>query len=83
MSSHNLALYRVLTKLGVDETEAALATTLDAASLLTKADLAEFRAATRADLAELKADIIQWNVVTLVALTAIYGGLVTVLKLFG
>lgn len=83
MSSHNLALYRVLVKLGVDETEAAQATTLDAATLLTQADLAEFRAATRADLAAFKADIIQWNVVTLVALTAIYGGLVTVLKLFG
>jgi hypothetical protein len=37
---------------------------------------------TKADLAELKADLIKWNVGTLIALTAIYGGLVTFLKVF-
>jgi hypothetical protein len=79
MTTNNLTLYRVLTKLGVNETEAENATTFDAATMVTKADLAELRAATRADLAELKADLIKWNVGTLVTMT----GLVAVLKLFG
>ena len=78
MSSNNLALYRVLTKLGVDDTEAEHATTLDT-TLVTKVDLAELRAAMRADLAEVKADLIKWNVGTLATMM----GLVALLKLFG
>jgi hypothetical protein len=49
----------------------------------TKADLRELRAEIRADLAELKADLARQNNTTLIALTAIFGGLVTILKLFG
>jgi hypothetical protein len=60
----------------------------------TKADLALLRQEIRADLAELKADITtalseleirlqRLVLTTLIGLTAIFGGLVTVLKLFG
>ena len=73
-----MTLYRVLVKLGADDAEAEQATTLDT-TLATKADLADLRTA----MAELKSDLIKWNVGTLFAMTAIYGGLVAVLKLFG
>jgi hypothetical protein len=46
--------------------------------LATKADLADLRTA----MAELKADLIRVQVTTMIAMTAIYGGLVAVLKLF-
>jgi hypothetical protein len=50
--------------------------------LATKADLAELRLATKADLADLKADLLKNNVMILIAMTAIYGGLVAALKVF-
>jgi hypothetical protein len=48
-----------------------------------KADLQELRLQLRADMGELKAELLKWHVGTLVAITAIYGGLVAMLKIFG
>jgi hypothetical protein len=59
----------------------------------TKADLSELRTEIRADLAELrvalaqqigdlKAELYRMIITTLLAMTAIFGGLVTILKLF-
>jgi hypothetical protein len=47
-----------------------------------KADLAVLRQEIRADMAELKADLARTNQLTLVAMTAIYAGLVAMIKLF-
>lgn len=69
-------LYEALRAAGVAESVAKAA----AGSVLA-AD-ARTDLATKADLAELKADVIKWNVGTMVAMTAIYGGLVAMLKLF-
>ena len=69
-------LYEALRAAGVEEGAAKAA-----AKAVLAAD-ARTDLATKADLAELKADLIKWNVGTLVALTAIYGGLVAMLKLF-
>src|SRR6188768_3940 len=44
LSSSNLTLYRVLVKLGADEAAAEQAAQLDTAALATKADLAELKA---------------------------------------
>ena len=74
MTTNNLTLYRVLVKLGANDTEAEQAATLDT-TLATKADLADLRTA----MAEMKSDLIKWNVGTLVTMT----GLVTLLKIFG
>ena len=71
-------LYDALRKIGVEETaarEAARAVLDIRTDLVTKADL-------RAEMAELKAELIKWNVGTLIAMTAIYGGLVAALKVF-
>jgi hypothetical protein len=51
--------------------------------IATKGDLAEVRALMKADLLDMKADLLKWHVGTLLAITAIYGGLVSLLKLFG
>ena len=48
----------------------------------TKADLELLRQEIRADLAELKADIRQTVITSQIATTAIFGTLVTILKLF-
>jgi hypothetical protein len=41
-----------------------------------------FSQLTKADLADLKADLIKWNVGTLIAMTALFSTLVTLFKLF-
>lgn len=69
-------LYEALRAAGVDESAAKAA-----ARAVLSAD-ARTDLATKADLAELKAEIIKWNVGTLIAMTAIYGGLVAALKVF-
>jgi len=87
-------LYDALRQAGIDEGPARaaaravlpvearsdLATQPDLAGVRT--EIAQLRLATKADLAELKADLIKWNVGTLIAMTAIYGGLVAALKVF-
>jgi len=50
--------------------------------LATKGDLTELRLGTKADLAELKADLQRHQTLAMIALTAIYGGLVAALKVF-
>jgi hypothetical protein len=69
-------LYEALRAVGVDEAAAKAA-----ARAVLAAD-ARMDLVTKADLAELKAELIKWNVGTLIALTAIYGGLVAALKVF-
>lgn len=76
MSTMVTELYQALRAAGVDDTLAKAA----AESVLSrdrKEDLA-----TKGDLAELKADLIKWNVGTLIATTALFSTLVTLLKLF-
>ena len=41
-----------------------------------KADLAELKTATKGNLAELKAELIKWNVGTLLAMTTIFAAIV-------
>jgi hypothetical protein len=63
-------LYDALRKAGVDE---------DVARAAAKAVLgveAREHLATKADLAELKAELIKWNVATLVAMTALFSAIV-------
>jgi hypothetical protein len=48
----------------------------------TKADLELLRQQIRADLAELEGRLAKQNLTTLIAVTAIFGTLVTILKLF-
>lgn len=88
-------LYEALRSVGVDEERAGTAARAvfaaeTLAQLATKDDLKELRAdfkelrgTMKADLTDQKADLLKWHVGTLVAITAIYGGLVSVLKLFG
>jgi hypothetical protein len=71
-------LYDALRKIGVEDTvarDAARAVLDIRTDLATKADL-------RAEIAELKAELLKNNVVILIAMTAIYGGLVAALKVF-
>jgi hypothetical protein len=60
----NMALYRLLLKVGADEPEAEQAARLEASDLVTKADLLE-----------LKADLFKHSTQTLVWTTAIYAGI--------
>ena len=80
MTSTNLPLYRLLVKFGASEADADSAASLDDARLATKADLSELRLVMKADLAEMKASIIQWNLIALGFVTALFSGLVTLLK---
>jgi len=78
MSVMVIELYDALRKVGIDDTvarDAAQAVFEMRADLVTKSDL-------RAELSELKTELIKWNVGTLIAMTAIYGGLVAMLKVF-
>jgi hypothetical protein len=80
-------LYEALRSVGVAEPAAAAAAKavlpIDARTdLATKADIEELRLVMKADMSDLKAELIKWNVGTLIALTAIYGGLVAALKVF-
>ncbi|HKA39850.1 MAG TPA: hypothetical protein VKD25_08775 [Burkholderiales bacterium] len=63
----NMALYRLLLKTGADEAEAEAAARLDTTDL-----------ATKADLAELKADL-TWR---LVVMTGVFIAAVTALRIF-
>jgi hypothetical protein len=69
-------LYQALRAAGVDDDLAKAA----AESVLSKDRKEDL--ATKADLAELKSDLIKWNVGTLIAMTALFSTLITVLKLF-
>ncbi len=69
-------LYNALRKAGVDEAlavEAASAVVPASAmdEMAMRRDLEDVRLAMKADLSELKADLIKWNVGTMVALTAL------------
>lgn len=80
-------LYDALRSVGVEEGQAKAAARAvlpaDARTdLATKADVSELRLLMKADLAELKADITKTNVLTLIAMTAIYAGMVAMVKLF-
>lgn len=75
-------LYTALRSAGVGEPEARAAAEAVLAELVTKADLQTATAALKADMADLKAELIKVQVGTIVAMTAIYGGLVAVLKVF-
>jgi hypothetical protein len=50
---------------------------------LTKADIRELRSELHADMGQMQANIIKWNVVMLGFMTALFSGLVTLLKLKG
>jgi hypothetical protein len=70
------------TKADFAEVRTTMKADLNELRTITKAELTHLQMATRADLAELKAELIKWNVGTLIAMTAIYGGLVAALKIF-
>ena len=69
-------LYEALRSAGLDEGLAKAA-----ARAVLPAD-ARTDLVTKADLEAMKVELIKWNVGTLIAMTAIYGGLVTMLKVF-
>jgi hypothetical protein len=55
MTTNNLALYRLLIKFGASEPDAAAAASVDESHLVTKADL-------RAEMADLRSDLLKWGV---------------------
>ena len=69
-------LYEALRQAGVEDQQ-----TMSAASAVVGTDMADIvtKQELRADLAELKADLIKWNVGTLLAVTGIFAAIV---KLF-
>ena len=72
----NMALYRLLVRHGADEAEAEQAAHYPSQEdLATRTDVAELKLA----LLELKADLLRHTTQTLVWLTAIYAGLVTMI----
>jgi hypothetical protein len=78
-------LYTALLKAGLEEgTARAAATSVmgvqDYEQLATKADLRELRSELHADMGRMQADIIKWNLVILGFMTALFSGLVTLLK---
>lgn len=70
MSTMNMALYRLLVKMGTPEGEAEAAAAIDTAILATKDDL-------RAAIADLKNSLLMWIIVMLIAQT---GLIVTVMR---
>jgi len=87
MSTMVAELYQALIDAGVTKDVAQKAAESvfsieNAGNLATKADIEKLALATKADLADLKADLIKWNVGTLIAMTALFSTLVTLLKLF-
>jgi hypothetical protein len=73
-------LYDALRQAGVDDAMArraaeAVLGARHATELATKADLALLGAEFKADLAELKADVIKWNVAAMMVLTAIFAAI--------
>ena len=72
MTTTNLALYRILVKVGATEAEAETAATLDATTVATKGDIAELKTAIAAMEASLA-----WKIVgAMVALTGIFAVIV-------
>jgi len=74
-------VYEAFRKVGLDEPMAAAAARAVLAAeartdLATKADVEALRIGTRSDLAELKADLIKWNVGALAVLTGIFSAIV-------
>lgn len=67
----NMTLYRLLMKMGADDTEAEAAAQLEVSDLATKADL-------KAELAEFKSSVLIWMVSLFVGQTAL---LLTVLRM--
>jgi hypothetical protein len=81
MSTMVVELYDALRKAGIDEPTASAAARavlpLEARTdLATKTDITELRLAMKADLAEVKADLLKWNVAAMAILTAIFAGIV-------
>lgn len=68
-------LYEALRAAGVEDSQARAAAEAVLSELVTKADL-------HVAMADLKADLIKVQIGSMVAMTAIYGGLVAALKLF-
>lgn len=84
MSTIIIELYDALRAAGVDEdkAKAAAAAVMGGAArndLATKADLNELRLATKTDLANLRADLIQWSVGAIIAMTAVFAAIVKLL----
>jgi heterodisulfide reductase subunit C len=75
-------LYTALRSVGVEEGTAKAAAEAVLSELVTKGDLQIAVAAIKTDMAELKADLIKIQVGTMVAMTAIFGGLMAMLKIF-
>ncbi len=73
VTTTNLALYRLLVKLGAADGEAETAATVDASALATKQDLA-------LALADLKADLTWRFIVVMGAQIAIFSAIVAALK---
>jgi hypothetical protein len=65
----NMALYRMLLKMGANESEAEDAARIDASELATKTDLAELKGAVQAELA-----VLRWMVGTLIVLVLLVLG---------
>ena len=85
MSVMVIEIFEALRSVGVAEAQATAAAkaVMDIkGDLVTSGDLKSEMAVLRTEMAELKSDLIKWNVGTLIAMTAIYGGLVAALKLF-
>ena len=84
MSQIIIELYDALKAAGVDEdkAKAASAAVVGAESrsdLATKADINELRLATKADLANLKAELIKWNVGAIIGSAAVFAAIVKLL----
>jgi hypothetical protein len=81
MTQQVAELYTALRKAGVDDDTARAAAKSviaieDKEQLATKADLIDLRR----NMAEMKASIIQWNLIAIGFVTALFSGLVTLLK---
>lgn len=71
----NMALYRLLVKVGASEAEAEEAARFDASELATKADL-------QIALAELKADLQKFIIQAMLGMTAIFAIIVGLFRIF-
>jgi hypothetical protein len=80
MTTQNLALYRILVKVGATEAEAEEAATIDASALATKADLATLALVMKTDLADLKADLTWRLIIVMGAQIAVFSAIVAALK---
>jgi hypothetical protein len=69
MTVPNMTLYRLLVKFGASEAEAEMAAQLDTTQLVTKADL-------KAEVSELKADLLKWTIGIVVSVAGIQAALI-------